>query len=126
MLNYSAVEFEKLGLTVPQWRILLTLWQHKECRFGELAQLTSIEPPTLSRLLNVMSKSRYVKRERMEADSRSVNVSLTATGAALFEKSIPFSERVNELYIKGISKADLAVLRRTLSTIYDNVRREHE
>jgi DNA-binding MarR family transcriptional regulator len=126
MLNYSAVEFEKLGLTVPQWRILLTLWQHKECRFGELAQLTSIEPPTLSRLLNVMSKLRYVKRERMEADSRSVNVSLTATGAALFEKSIPFSERVNELYIKGIPKADLAILRRTLSTIYDNVRREHE
>jgi DNA-binding MarR family transcriptional regulator len=126
MLNYSALEFEKLGLTVPQWRILLTLWQHKECRFGELAKLTSIEPPTLSRLLNVMTKSRYVKRQRMEADSRSVNVSLTAAGAALFEKTIPFSERVNDLYTEGLSKADLAVLRRALSTIYDNVQRQYE
>jgi len=126
MLNYSAVEFEKLGLTVPQWRILLTLWQHKGCRFGELAQLTSIEPPTLSRLLNVMTKLRYVKRQRMEADSRSVNVSLTAAGAALFEKTIPFSERVNDLYVDGLSKGDLAILRRALSTIYDNVQRQYE
>jgi DNA-binding MarR family transcriptional regulator len=126
MLNYSALEFEKLGLTVPQWRILLTLWQHQECRFGDLAKLTSIEPPTLSRLLNAMTKTCLVKRRRMEADSRSVNVSLTAAGVALFEKTIPFSERVNGLYIEGLSKADLAVLRRALATIYDNVQRQYE
>jgi DNA-binding MarR family transcriptional regulator len=125
MLNYSALEFEKLGLTVPQWRILLTLWQHHECRFGELAKLTSIEPPTLSRLLNAMTKSRWVKRERLEADSRSVNVSLTAAGAALFEKTIPFSERVNDLYVDGIPRADLAVLRRALAAIYANVQRQY-
>lgn len=126
MLNYSAVEFEKLGLTVPQWRILLTLWQHRECRFGELAKLTSIEPPTLSRLLNAMTKSRWVKRQRMAADSRSVNVSLTPTGAALFERTIPFSERVDDLYLAGIPKADLAALRRSLTAIYANVQRQRE
>ena len=126
MLNYSAVEFEKLGLTVPQWRILLTLWQHQECRFGELAKLTSIEPPTVSRLLNAMTKARLVKRQRTETDSRSVNVSLTPAGTALFEKTIPFSERVNGLYVAGLSKADLAILRRALATIYDNVQRQYE
>ena len=126
MLNYSALEFEKLGLTVPQWRILLTLWQHRECRFGELAKLTSIAPPPLSRLLNAMTKARLVRRERLEADSRSVNVSLTRAGATLFEKTIPFSERVNGLYVDGLSKADLAVLRRALATIYGNVQRQYE
>jgi DNA-binding MarR family transcriptional regulator len=121
MLNYSALEFEKLGLTVPQWRILLTLWQHRECRFGELAKLTSIEPPTLSRLLNGMTKSRLVKRQRIETDTRSVNVSLTPAGTALFEKTIPFSEDVNGLYVKGLSASDLTVLRRALAKIYTNV-----
>jgi DNA-binding MarR family transcriptional regulator len=124
MLNYSALEFEKLGLTVPQWRILLTLWQHRECRFGELAKLTSIEPPTLSRLLNAMTRSRWVKRQRLEADTRSVNVSLTPAGAALFERTIPFAENVNKLYMARLSAADLNVLRRALSTIYENVQRE--
>ena len=124
MLNYSALEFEKFGLTVPQWRILLTLWQHRECRFGELAKLTSIEPPTLSRLLNAMTKSRWVKRRRIEEDTRSVNVTLTPAGAALFERTIPFAENCNNLYMARLSAADLTVLRRALATIYDNVQRE--
>ena len=126
MLTYSALEFDKLGLTVPQWRILLTLRQHRECRFGELAKLTSIEPPTLSRLLNAMTKSRWVKRQRMEADSRSVNVSLTAAGTALFERSIPFAETVNAMYVEGLTKAEVTILRRALTTIYANVRRQYD
>ncbi len=126
MLNYSAVEFEQYGLTVPQWRILLTLSQHRECRFGELAKLTSIEPPTLSRLLNAMTKVRWVKRTRIEEDTRSVNVSLTAAGVALFERTIPFAESVNQLYVEGLSESDLAVLRRALATIYGNVQRKRE
>jgi MarR family transcriptional regulator, organic hydroperoxide resistance regulator len=126
MLNYSAVEFEQYGLTVPQWRILLTLSQHRECRFGELAKLTSIEPPTLSRLLNAMTKARWVKRTRIEEDTRSVNVSLTAAGVALFERTIPFAESVNQLYVEGLSESDLAVLRRALATIYGNVQRKRE
>ncbi len=60
MLNYSAPEFEKFGLTVPQWRILLTLWHHRECRFGDLATLTSIEPPTLSRLITALVAAKLV------------------------------------------------------------------
>lgn len=124
MLNCSAEEFESFGLTVPQWRILLTLSQHPECRFGELAKLTSIEPPTLSRLLNGMTKLRWVKRKRIAEDTRSVSVSLTPGGRALFERTIPFAEDVNRRYIAGLSAADLAVLRRALATIYDNVQRE--
>ena len=124
MLNYSALEFEKFGLTVPQWRILLTLWQHRECRFGELAKLTSIEPPTLSRLLNAMTKSRWVKRRRIEEDTRSVAVSLTPAGTELFERTVPFAENVNKLYIDRLSAADLKVLQRALTTVYDNVQRE--
>ena len=123
MLTYSAVEFEKLGLTVPQWRILLALSQHHICRFGELAKLTSIEPSTLSRLLDAMSKGQWVKRERTEEDTRNVNVSMTARGMALFRKSVPFAETVNNAYVDGISAADLAALRRALTRISTNVER---
>lgn len=123
MINYSALEFEQLGLTVPQWRILLTLWQHRDCRFRELAELTSIEPPTLSRLLNAMTKSRLVKRRRVAEDTRGVSVALTAAGVALFERSMPFAENCNRLYIDGLTAGELAVLRRALTRIYDNVKR---
>jgi MarR family transcriptional regulator, organic hydroperoxide resistance regulator len=123
MLNYSAHEFEKFGVTVPQWRILLALWHHRECRFGELATLTSIEPPTLSRLLNGMTAQRLVKRLRTANDSRSVTLSLTAAGRALFQKTLPFADEVNARYTEGLSRSELAVLRRSLAKIYQNVRR---
>jgi DNA-binding MarR family transcriptional regulator len=123
MLNYSALEFEGLGLTVPQWRILFTLWGHRECRFGELAELTSIEPPTLSRLLAAMTKLRLVRRRRMPEDSRSINLSLTSTGSALFERSLPFAENCNQIYLAGLSADEREVLCRGLTRIYANVQR---
>jgi DNA-binding MarR family transcriptional regulator len=122
MLNYSAREFEQFGVTVPQWRILLALWHHPECRFGELATLTSIEPPTLSRLLNAMTESKLVKRSPTAADSRSVTVSLTAAGRAFYKKTIPFADDVNAQYTKGLTRTEIAVLRRALAKIYQNVR----
>ena len=122
MLNFSAREFESLGLTVPQWRILLALWHHRECRFGDLATITSIEPPTLSRLINTMESARLVKRVPNEQDSRSVKVALTETGEALFEGTIPFARESNRCYVAGLSADELAVLRRALTVIYDNVR----
>jgi MarR family transcriptional regulator, organic hydroperoxide resistance regulator len=126
MLNYAAREFIKFDLTPPQWRILLTLWHHQQCRFGELATLTSIAPPTLSRLLNAMRAGGFVKRKRTEADSRSVEVSLTAAGRALFERTIPFAEDTNSLYLKGLTATELNVLRRALTKIYANVRAREE
>jgi hypothetical protein len=42
----------------------------------------------------------------------------------LFERTIPFAENVNKLYIDRLSAADLKVLQRALTTIYDNVQRE--
>jgi DNA-binding MarR family transcriptional regulator len=122
MLNYSAREFEQFGVTVPQWRILLALWHHPECRFGELATLTSIEPPTLSRLLNAMTESKLVKRSPTATDSRSVTVSLTAAGRAFYKKTIPFADGVNAQYTKGLTRSEIAVLRRALAKIYQNVR----
>ena len=122
MLNYSATDFQKFGLTVPQWRILLTLWHHRECRFGDLVILTSIEPPTLSRLINAMAAARLVKRLPNANDLRSIKITLTAAGEATFEETIPFAKQANKLYVAGLSAEEIAALRRALTVIYENVR----
>jgi DNA-binding MarR family transcriptional regulator len=121
MLNYSADEFEKIGLTVPQWRILFALWETGGCRFGTLAGLTSIEPPTLSRLLNLLEAKRLVRRRRNPSDTRSTSISLTAAGKTRFESTLPFARDVTAMYLAGVSKADVNALRRALTQIYDNV-----
>lgn len=123
MLNYSADEFQQLGLSVPQWRILLTLSQHRECRFGELAELTSIEPPTLSRLLKGMSEERLVSRKRDAADERGVVIRLAPAGRALYNRCVPFALRCEDVYFEGLDPAELAALRSALGKVYANVQR---
>jgi DNA-binding MarR family transcriptional regulator len=122
MIAYSAEAFKQHDLTVPQWRILFALSDGDGCRFGELARLTSIEPPTLSRLLNGMVTDGLVSRSRTETDGRGSHIALTAAGRSCFEGTLDFARDVQELYTDGLSEQDLHTLRRALTTIYENVR----
>ena len=51
-------EFRKRGLTVSTWRVLAVLADRGVCGFGELAELTSIEPATLSRFVEALDARR--------------------------------------------------------------------
>ena len=52
-LAFSARTFEKFGITGnPKWRVIGRLGTHGTMRVGDIAKLTSIEGPTLSRFLS--------------------------------------------------------------------------
>jgi DNA-binding MarR family transcriptional regulator len=63
------------------------------------------------------------QRRRTLHDTRSVSVSLTPAGHALFQSTLPFAHEANRKYLEGISKSDVLALRRSLVRIYANVRR---
>lgn len=121
LLTYSTAEFEKRGLTVPKYRILMVLRQHRVLSFKQIAQMTRIEPPTLSRLLNTLEESGLIRRSRSVADTRSVMVSLSPAGRSAAEKVIPFSKAVEDMVMQGVSEADAATFRRLLGELYENV-----
>ena len=121
LVAYSTPEFESRGLTIPTYRILMALRQIKACSFKELIEKTRIEPPTLSRLLNLLEESRLIRRRKSDVDSRSVMVSLTPAGRAIAARQIQFSLSVEDMALQGVSREDAATLRRLLAQIYDNV-----
>lgn len=123
MLSYSALDFQRHGLTAPQWRILAAVRGETTCRFGKLAEITSIEPSTLSRLLNGLQERGLVRRDRAPSDSRAVDVSLTAEGIRKVEDMLPFALEVNAGFLAGISKTDVETARRVLTAIYHNALR---
>lgn len=113
--------FAAFDLTIPKWRILLTVYEHGMLRFRDLALLTSIEPPTLSRLLNLMQGDGLCRRRRGRSDNRSVMISLTNAGRQLFERTIPWATTVEEGLLAGLDDADTAALRQLLARIYQNL-----
>ena len=74
---------EPMGLTHPQYLVMLALWQHAPLSVRGLSELLQLDPGTLSPLLKRLEAVGYLRRDRAPADERSLAVTLTPTGTAL-------------------------------------------
>ncbi|KGN34248.1 MarR family transcriptional regulator [Knoellia sinensis KCTC 19936] len=74
---------EPMGLTHPQYLVMLALWEETPLTVGELGRRVSLEPGTLSPLLKRLETNGYITRGRDPRDERALAVSLTAVGAKL-------------------------------------------
>jgi DNA-binding MarR family transcriptional regulator len=74
---------EKLGLTYPQYLVLLVLWERDGLTVSELGERLSLDSGTLTPLLKRLEAGGLVARIRDTADERRVHVSLTAAGRRL-------------------------------------------
>ena len=79
---------EPMGLTHPQYLVMLALWQHEPLSVRELGELLSLEPATLSPLLKRLEALAVVRRKRRESDERTLDVTLTEKGRALREQAL--------------------------------------
>ena len=71
---------EPMGLTHPQYLVMLALWQYAPLSVKELARLLQLEPATLSPLLKRLEAIGYVERPRARGDERALAVTLTPAG----------------------------------------------
>ena len=76
-----------LGLTYPQYLVLLALWQADAMGVGELGEQLYLDSGTLTPLLKRMEAAGWLSRERAAHDERRVIVKLTPAGRALRRKA---------------------------------------
>ena len=74
---------EPLGLTHPQYLVMLALWQHGQLSVKELSGLLQLDPGTLSPLLKRLEAAGLLRRERDPKDQRNLALALTEKGQAL-------------------------------------------
>ncbi len=79
---------EPLGLTHPQYLVMLALWERAPLRFGEIAQALSLDPATLTPIVKRLEAMDLVVRRRVDGDDRTFTLSPTAKGAALREQAL--------------------------------------
>ena len=76
-----------LGLTYPQYLVLVALWEQDEQKVSDLGKRLDLETNTLTPLLKRMESAGYLTRRRNPEDERSLIVSLTDKGQALQAKA---------------------------------------
>lgn len=80
---------EELGLTYPQYLVLLVLWERGSVPVRDLGAALHLDYGTLTPLLKRLEAHGILHRERSAADERSVLITLTEQGAALRERARP-------------------------------------
>ena len=88
------VVLKDLGLTYPQYLVLLVLWEHGELPVKKLGEHLRLDSGTLSPLLKRLEAAGLVRRERSARDERSVEVRLTSEGVALRERAVEVPRRI--------------------------------
>ncbi|WP_104193465.1 MarR family winged helix-turn-helix transcriptional regulator [Cryobacterium sp. Y82] len=87
---------EPLGLTHPQYLVMLALWDESPRTLTDLGRTLRLEPATLSPLLKRLEAIGYVRRQRREADERTLDITLTDRGLDLRAAAETIPTRVIE------------------------------
>ena len=106
---------EPLGLTYPQYLVMVALWEKDALQVNELAARLSLDSGTLSPLVKRLEAAGLVSRSRSAEDERAVKVALTPAGRALQKRAPEVVSRIGELF--GLRSGDMQKLKATLRGI---------
>ncbi|MCO7176542.1 MarR family winged helix-turn-helix transcriptional regulator [Sporolactobacillus kofuensis] len=79
---------DQLGITYPQYLVLLVLWERGKCSIKDLGQRLDLDSGTLTPLLKRMESKQLIRRQRLEEDERVVVVTLTEKGETLWREAV--------------------------------------
>jgi len=111
---------EPVGLTHPQYLVMLALWENEPLSVRRLADLLALESATVSPLLKRLEALGYVARERSASDERVVEIRLTEAGRDLrsYAETIP----TTMMQRLGMGPEELRDLQRAMSSLIEATR----
>jgi DNA-binding MarR family transcriptional regulator len=109
---------EKLGITYPQYLVLMILWEKDGVLVNEIARKLILNTNTVTPLLKRMESQGLIKRQRSGSDERKVIVELTQNGNKLQEKAAAIPEKLVSALVNGsVISGDLIELKNRLNAI---------
>ena len=112
-----------LGVTYPQYLVLLVLWETGAITVSALGTRLLLDSGTLSPLLQRLEKARLIDRTRRSDDERSVQISLTMAGSALSGPAAAIPEQI--CAATGVDVEQIRSLQNQLTAIADHIRGSH-
>lgn len=121
LLRALTMRLAEHRVSFGHWAFLRILWETDGLTQRELSRQAGVMEPTTFAAIKAMEKLGYVQRRQKPSSRKNVYVFLTPAGRALKSKLVPFAEAVNEIAIRGIPAVDVAVTRRTLLAMIENL-----
>lgn len=110
---------DRLGLTYPQYLVMLVLWERDGMSVKEIGERLFLDSGTLTPLLKRLEAAELVKRTRSTADERHVLIDLTSKGQALREKARTVPQAI--LAASACSVSQLSAIKNDLVALRDQL-----
>ncbi len=120
MMNAYAPILDDLGLTYPQYLVMLVLWEEDGPRVSRIGERLALDSATLTPLIKRLEAHGVVRRERSTEDERVVEVCLTAEGKHMKKKA----DAVGKCFLDktGLTVRDALSLRDQLNALTSRLR----
>ncbi len=109
------VILKDLGLTYPQYLVMLVLWEQGDLPVKALGEQLRLDSGTLSPLVKRLETAGLVRRERSAEDERSVRVHLTEEGSQMRARALEVPRRI--MSATGFDLAEIGELRARLDQL---------
>lgn len=119
MTKFYRPLLDPLGLTYPQYLVMLVLWGGDGITVSQIGERVALDSGTLTPLLKRLEASNLVRRLRDSADERRVLLQLTPAGRALKAKAMAVPERMAGA--SGCALDELALLTVRLKALRDQI-----
>jgi DNA-binding MarR family transcriptional regulator len=107
-------EVRSTGLAVLEWRVLATLSDGSELCVGALADMVLAQQPTVTKLLDRMSRAGLIERLASQGDRRRSLVRITETGAARIAPLLARSKVYEQASFAALNATEARLLKRAL------------
>lgn len=106
---------DKMGITYPQYLVLLILWDNDSVTVSDITKKLLLNTNTVSPLLKRMEKSQLIERNKCREDERSLIISLTEKGLKLKDEASKVPEIILKVLLESqIKLPDVIQLKETL------------
>jgi MarR family transcriptional regulator, organic hydroperoxide resistance regulator len=124
--QWGGEQLAPFRLSIAMWRVMAVLASEGGQRQIDLADRTSIEVSTLSRLVSRLVRMGIASRTRSASSTREVVVKLTAKGKAQVARLVPLARDYEAAAIAGVRPEELATVKNALRRMYANMKARHE
>lgn len=130
VVNSTAKAFQKaldielrknVGVTISQWRVVVTLIQHPGLTQKEIADRVSVEGATLVPMIDRMEKEGLLKRKPDSKDRRVNRIYLTPKADSLWNSMLECAIHIRKASAKDVSESEIATTLETLRKISKNL-----
>jgi len=109
-LSLSRIYVQRFGITVPEWRALVTLAEYDELQSKQIAAHTNMDKVRVSRAVAALSDKGLLHRRPCDRDSRAAFLRLTEEGVSLYRRIVPEALAWEKKLLQPLSAAEQQAL----------------